>query len=510
MDNALSKFAGTTIEFNARLLFAVVGLIIATITLRFANPFTFQSTLTLRSFLSLLALLVFIAMLVYTFYQLVNQIQLSWLDRSACIALSRSIFLGSFLLGMFSLSLSGQTGGLSDIAYVLDIFAIFGFLFCVTERSSQDAIPANEQIQNQQNQQSLPEPNKAMQSEGKIEPAHNLQHKSGSPGIISLPSRSTRGTVEAREPPLLFVNDPLFALPVLEDPSQPIREPRYRLFSLQKPKEQSVDNEDACAISHDQKAFALSDGAGGSAIAARPWASLLAKQWLKSPFIYEHEQVIQPQLLGNWLKEPSARWANWVQHSWFPAVNERNLRMGERTESPEVVAGMIQQGAAATFLGVRLSESRQGWFATAIGDTCLFVVSRQQQGEPIIEPIMPLTNSADFNLTPPLLYSSIRSDLLVPATNKIQGRFRKYQPGDMMLLLATDALARWIIAQQEEKPLQKGWLRLLTMRTADEFHEFIRNLQKRSLLEIDDTTLLIIYLPTQAGQTALYEGRNRS
>lgn len=74
-----------------------------------------------------------------------------------------------------------------------------------------------------------------------------------------------------------------------------------------------------------------------------------------------------------------------------------------------------------------------------------------------------------------------------------------YRPTDVGLLMATDAFAHWLMMQLEETPPKDGWQTLFSLNSQEKFQDFVYNLQKRGLMEIDDTTLLVIYLPTEAG-----------
>src|SRR5207249_4808285 len=158
--------------------------------------------------------------------------------------------------------------------------------------------------------------------------------------------------------PLLFENDPLYAIP---------RPESVQLFIQVKSNGHIVDYEDACAISEDKARFALCDGVSSSSL-PRPWATLLAQRWLYMPF-YRND----PTIIEQWLAQPRQKWEEWVKRVWEPTINNRNRMSGQKPLLPDTVREVLQRGASSTFLGLILDRQKLQWRATAIGDTCLFV-----------------------------------------------------------------------------------------------------------------------------------------
>ena len=66
-----------------------------------------------------------------------------------------------------------------------------------------------------------------------------------------------------------------------------------------------------------------------------------------------------------------------------------------------------------------------------------------------------------------------------------------YQDGDV-LLMATDALAQWLLLQQEQGEL--AWQGLLEIRDQQSFTRFVEKQRLDGMMEEDDTTLLVIPL----------------
>jgi hypothetical protein len=275
-----------------------------------------------------------------------------------------------------------------------------------------------------------------------------------------------RPQIDREKLPPLFKDDPLYQMSKLS---------RNRLFYVAK------EGEDACVISPRETRFVLSDGASASSL-PRPWATLLGRQWVKSPFDPRNND------LAKWLEGPRQQWEQWVRETWWPAVNARNRLTGDYPVQPEDVAQILERGAYATLLAVVVDQQSHGWYAVAIGDTCLFAV-RPSSPQPIIASL-PMEKSTDFSNRPPLLSSrrDANLDSLLPYVRYKEAPFQK---GDI-LLMATDALAQWLLAQQELGEL--GWQELLSIHDQQSFARFVEKKRWEGVMEEDDTTLVVITL----------------
>src|SRR5262249_49529844 len=145
------------------------------------------------------------------------------------------------------------------------------------------------------------------------------------------------------------------------------------------------------------------------------------------------------------------------------------------------------QGALATFCGLVVKPARTetggGWWAMAVGDSCLF----QVRGGNLITSF-PLTRSAEFNNQPAVLGS--RGTYPRQAWKRTRGR---WQPADRFFLM-TDALAEWFLRQSEME--QRPWEALA--RVANEpaadaaFAAWMQERRDQSELRNDDVTLMTI------------------
>jgi hypothetical protein len=309
---------------------------------------------------------------------------------------------------------------------------------------------------------------------------HEPMRSSPPPPLIS-PSRSQGAlNIMPTEPsglPSLFEGDELYVIP---------RNTRARLFILTKSNDMLENCEDACAISSDETRFALCDGVSASKF-ARPWARLLALQWITQP-----SSAFDVEALDAWLKEPRRRWLDWVNDTWFSKINERNRSMGRVEFTQAEVKKFTDQGASATFLGLTIDKAISTWSAIAVGDTCLFHFFHADGGAWNYEGF-PLKQSSDFTDGPASITTRPHSAAL--AASHLVSMGGGYIAGDIFVM-ATDALAMWLFRQLEQKQLESiiTLLGQMEQGTDDEvFAKLVEQQRAEKRLTDDDTTLIIIH-----------------
>jgi hypothetical protein len=212
--------------------------------------------------------------------------------------------------------------------------------------------------------------------------------------------------------------------------------------------------EDALAWNEQRNRFAIADGASES-ICAGEWAKLLCKE-----FVADESK---PAELGTWIKKAQRRWREQVVDQpshWH--VQEK-----------------LRDGAFSTFLGVQIEDSGEivRWRAVAVGDSCLFLIrgNRLQESFPVA--------SADAFGNRPILIGSQQRDRLRASTAT------STMASDDLILLMTDALAEWFLAQHHAG--LAPWLELQSL-SNDSFPNWV-NLRRRDLsLKNDDVTLVMI------------------
>jgi len=240
---------------------------------------------------------------------------------------------------------------------------------------------------------------------------------------------------------------------------------RWHAFHAHKRGNAPDEYEDAFAGDAAKARFAVADGATESSFAAT-WAKLLVEGFVGAKR--------RPWCGLEWLGPARQRWAAEVDHRPLPWFAEEKR----------------EQGAYATLLGIAFGGARRGrvWRALAVGDSCLI---RVRAGK--LERSFPLARSSDFGNLPVLLGSRGRA-----ADTPLQGIRRargKGWPGDR-ILLATDALAEWLLRRNEsgQQPADDIDRLLAESAPQDAFAGWVEERRDRQGLRNDDVTLVVIDL----------------
>jgi len=213
--------------------------------------------------------------------------------------------------------------------------------------------------------------------------------------------------------------------------------------------------EDAFAVEPDLARFAIADGASETSF-AREWAGLLVERFVREP--------ATPEALATWLVPMQAQWAGDHQGNasaaWYAEEKART-------------------GAFSSLLGVAVEQGR--WRALAVGDSCLFVVRAGK-----LLRAFPLARAAEFNNSPLLLSSVAKSNhpQLWQGVRTDEGELATAD----QLLLMTDALAQWFLAEAELG--RRPWAALARAATPEGFAAFVDCLRGGGALRNDDVTLV--------------------
>ena len=240
-------------------------------------------------------------------------------------------------------------------------------------------------------------------------------------------------------------------------------------FRAPKAGNSETDYEDAIAIG--PTAVAIADGATESSF-ARAWAQALTEGFACEPLsprpdLTELMERVAP-MQQQW-KEGIA----WDRLPWYAEDKARNgafaalltLRFEEPLLADETGGGSVERR----------------WHALAIGDTCLFQIR-----DDALHVAFPLSESGAFDSTPLLLSSNPARNLQVwDRAEALDGVFKS---GDILLLM-TDALAKWFLSEIEAGNLP--WKTLLTL-NSDGFTEMVGTLRAEHRLKNDDTSLICI------------------
>ena len=222
----------------------------------------------------------------------------------------------------------------------------------------------------------------------------------------------------------------------------------------------ATDYEDAYAIGVD--CLAIADGATESSF-ARLWASALAEGFVSDP------SAVLPCTT-----ERLQEWARPLQTTWTQAVPWNTL--------PWFAEDKARSGAFATLVGFQFQPDAQTWRAFAIGDSCFFLIRAGA-----LKQAFPLEHSSQFDSRPILLSSN-------PANNKrvwndVVVMDGAYHVGDI-LVFATDALAKWLLARAEAG--ERPWDALCGLSSQEEFETFVTRLRHDRVMRNDDVTLVIV------------------
>jgi serine/threonine protein phosphatase PrpC len=239
---------------------------------------------------------------------------------------------------------------------------------------------------------------------------------------------------------------------------------RWHAFHTHKRGNAPDEYEDAFAGDAAKGRFAVADGASESSFAAA-WAKLLADGFVGAD-------------RGLWRLD----WLVPARQSWAAEVDTRPL--------PWFAEEKRELGAYATLLGIAFRTAPEGgtWRALAVGDSCLF---RLRAGK--LRKSFPLARSSDFGNQPALLGSRGRAaDTPPQGIRRARGKWR---PGDR-ILLATDALAEWLLRrhEQEQQPADDIERLLAESAPQDAFAGWVEERRDRQGLRNDDVTLVVIDL----------------
>ena len=207
---------------------------------------------------------------------------------------------------------------------------------------------------------------------------------------------------------------------------------------------------------------AVADGATESSF-AKLWAVLLAESYVRSEVTgAEFFERLQP-----------------ARRLWRQRLAGRPL--------PWFASEKAEQGAFAAFLGVQIDAHNNRWTALAVGDCCLMQVDDVGKKMRVLK-AFPLEKSSQFTMSPYLIGSRSNGE---PPNERIQISKGSLRDGDM-LLLASDALAAWLLKRHEDgRPLWRWLYRKLS--TPESFAALVAYGRKNGLRNDDFTLVRVIH-----------------
>lgn len=251
---------------------------------------------------------------------------------------------------------------------------------------------------------------------------------------------------------------------------------RVKSFITHKESETSANCEDALAENDSIGRYAIADGTSQSFF-PKQWAELLVNHFCETTALSLDRK--------NW-KE----WITPIQQEWYQQVEKRVNKLKRFYLSDRFDAG---EAAASTFVGVEIDKTKKEWKALIIGDSCLFHI----RGSQLLKSY-PIENSKTFTELTETFASFAADNHIAP---EVVGD--KVNSGDM-LILATDALAKWVTEYKEIGKLEDALTQLNEIETDDQFYQFVdcTRASKAIPLDDDDVTLMIIsVMETEALQS---------
>lgn len=239
--------------------------------------------------------------------------------------------------------------------------------------------------------------------------------------------------------------------------------------------ESSDDCQDACEVNKEHSRYAVADGATRSFF-PKCWAELLVKHFCERYDLF----------LGG------ENWKEWlvpIQEEWYKRVEER---VKARNQFYLTNSFNAREPAVATFIGLEIDKVERKWRAVIIGDSCLFHKSHSGFKSYLIE------KSEDFTSHPAVFAS-------FPERNHYDPKFvgGEIQSGDMFIL-ATDALAKWIVQHEEADQVEEALNQLKGIKADEQFYSFVdlaRDSENVRLVNDDVTLMLISIEETESSET---------
>ncbi len=240
-----------------------------------------------------------------------------------------------------------------------------------------------------------------------------------------------------------------------------------RSFITHKKSETLSECQDARSENVELGCFAISDGATRSFF-PKVWAELLVRHFCESP-IFSLEEA-------NW-----QQWLIPIQKEWYELVSER-----VKIKNKFYLTNSLntREPAVSTFIGLQVDITEQQWQALIIGDSCMFHKNGSTFKSYLIE------KSEDFSNHPEIFAS-------FPERNNFNPTFLSggIQSGDLFVL-ATDALAKWILEHKEAGNVEEIIDQLTSIKDNDHFNRFVNRARTDEDIRLvnDDVTLMLIFV----------------
>lgn len=247
-------------------------------------------------------------------------------------------------------------------------------------------------------------------------------------------------------------------------------------FITQKKEEDRVNCQDAWCQDEKVGRYAVADGATRSFF-PKEWAELLVEHFCEAP-----NPIPNTRNWKAWLKPIQDKWHKRVvdkvkARPLFYLVNSLNSK----------------EPATSTFIGLEFDKVQGRWQAMIVGDSCLFKIGTHGFDSYIIE------KSSDFTNCPGLFASFEKDNHCEPTC--ISG---DANPGDTFIL-ATDALAKWILEHNEAGRRDDMHRKLNQINNEIQFHEFVDCARKNKDIPLNNDDVTLMMIAVQSAEQAKVE-----
>ena len=238
---------------------------------------------------------------------------------------------------------------------------------------------------------------------------------------------------------------------------------RVASFITHKKAESIDDCQDAIKVNEGYSRYAVADGATLSFF-PKQWAELLVKHFCEMSNLSLNAE--------NW-----KQWLIPIQEKWYKQVEERVKVRGQFYLTNPFNE---RKPAVSTLVGLEVEKTKQEWRAVIVGDSCLFHKNSIGFRSYLIE------KSEDFTDQPEAFASYAEVNHYDPEF--IRGEI---QSGDMFIL-ATDALAKWILEHKESGNLEEVLNRLGQIENSEQFNLFVNRAREEDIRLVNDDVALIL------------------
>jgi len=255
---------------------------------------------------------------------------------------------------------------------------------------------------------------------------------------------------------------------------------QWRGFCFPKDVDFPQQNMDAFAVDPESGIAAVTDGAASGSYSG-PWAEIIV-----TAAIEDQPDFCNGGTLHNWLDKRREIWREQIPPlSSLDFFQREKLRLYGGGHTTLVWISLTRQDVQVDEEDVFTESYRlQGY---AIGDSCLLHVRADR-----LLSSFPIEDISDFSKDPATIESIDRQqDCELP----FQAFETECQPGDLVVL-CTDAFAAWAL-QRIQSGQMIDWDDLWAM-SDQEFGEQISTLRQIDEIRVDDTTLLLMSIPTAA------------